>query len=101
MALRLLPALAQVPPAPVKASSELVIEDITDIIESFEKMDEPAMYFKSMYRENPIAIKKPPYPIEKWNQYDAAGDGVSRTTNSVERWHYGLQAYFSGSAPNI
>ena len=39
-----------------------------------------------------------------WNQYDAAGEGVARTTNSVEGWHYGLQAYLSdlsGSTPNI
>ena len=36
-----------------------------------------------------------------WNQYDAAREGVARTTNSVEGRHYGLQAYFSGSTPNI
>ena len=64
-------------------------------------MDELAIYFKSTYIENPIVNKKPPFPIEIWNQYDAAGEGVARTTNSVEGWHYGLQAYFSGSTPNI
>ena len=58
-------------------------------------------YIKSTYIENPIVNKKPPFPIEIWNQYDAAGEGVARTTNSVEGWHYGLQAYFSGSSPNI
>ena len=64
-------------------------------------MNELAIYFKSTYIENPFVNKKPPYPIEMWNQYDAAGEGVVRTTNSVEGWHYGLQAYFSGSTPNI
>ena len=64
-------------------------------------MDELAIYFKSAYIENPIVDKKPPFPIELWNQYDAAGEGVTRTTNSVEGWHYGLQAYFSASTPNI
>ena len=64
-------------------------------------MDELAISFKSTYIENPIVNKKPPFPIEMWNQYDAAGEGVARTTNSVEGWHYGLQAYFSGSTPNI
>ena len=39
--------------------------------------------------------------IEMWNQHDAAGERVAWTTNSVEGWHYGLQAYFSGSTPNI
>ena len=108
LALRMLPALAHVPPAHVKASFELVIEEITDVIEReqfeesvVEKMDELAIYFKSTYIENPIVNKKPPFPIEIWNQYDAAGEGVARTTNTVEGWHYGLQAYFSGSTPNI
>ena len=64
-------------------------------------MDELAIYFKSTYIENPIVNKEPPFPIEMWNQYDAAGEGVARTTNTAEGWHYGLQAYFSGSTPNI
>ena len=66
-----------------------------------EKMDEFAIYFKSTFIENPIVDKKPPFPIEMWNQYDAAGEEAARTTNSVEGWQYGLQAYFSGSTPNI
>ena len=31
----------------------------------------------------------------------AAGEGVARTTNSVKGWYYGLQAYFTGSQPNV
>ena len=91
LALRMLPALAHVPPIRVKASFELVIEEIADVNEReqfeesvVEKMDELAIYFKSTYIENPIVNKKPPFPIEMWNQYDAAGEGVARTTNSVE-----------------
>ena len=108
LALRMLPALAHVPPAHVKASFELVIEEITDVTEReqfeesvVEKMDELAIYFKSTYIENPIVNKKPLFPIEIWNQYDAAGEVVARTTNSAEGWHYGLQAYISGSTPNF
>ena len=104
----MLPAPAHVPPAHVKASFELVIEEITDVIEReqfeesvVEKMDDFAIYFKSTYIENPIVNKKPPFPIEMWNQYDAAAERVARTANSVEGWHYGLQAYFTGSTPNI
>ena len=37
------------------------------------KLDELATLFKSTYLENPIANKKPPFLIEMWNQYDAAG----------------------------
>ena len=95
----MLPALAHVPPAHIKSSLELVIEEITDVMEReqfkdgvVKKMDELGIYFKSTYIENPIVIEKPPFPIEMWNQYDAAGEGLARTTNSVEGWHYGLQA---------
>ena len=107
LALRMLPALAHVPPAHVKACFVLVIEEITDVIEReqfeesvVEKMDELEIYFKSTYTDNPFANKKLPFPIEMWNQYDAGGEGIARTTNSVEGWHYGLQAYFNGSTPN-
>ena len=71
LALRMLPALAHVPPAHVKTSFELVVEEITDVIEReqfeesvVEKMDELAIYFRSTYIENPIVNKKPPFPIE-------------------------------------
>ena len=60
------------PPTHVKASFELVIEEITGVIEReqfeesvVEKMDELAIYFKSTYIENPIVNKKPPFPIKK------------------------------------
>ena len=94
---KMLPALAHVPPAHVKASFELVIEKITDVIEKeqfeesvVEKMDELAIYFISTYIENPIVNKK-----------RCSRRGGARTTNSVEGWHYGLQTSFSGSTPNI
>ena len=68
LALRMLPAMAHVPPAHVKASLELVFEEITDIIEReqledsvVKKMDELAIYFKNTYIENPVVNKKPPF----------------------------------------
>ena len=104
----MLPALAHVPPCHVKASFELVVEEIAEVIdkETFddsisEKVDELALYFKNTYIEGPTVTKKAPFPIELWNQFEAAGEGVARTTNSVEGWHYGLQAYFTGSQPNV
>ena len=84
---------------------ECKAKEVTDVIEKeqfeesvVEKMDELAMCFKSTYIENPIANKKPPFPIEMWSQYDAAGEGVARTTISIEGLHYGLQAYMFGSS---
>ena len=69
----MLPALAHVRPVHVKASFDLVIER-EQFEESFvEKMDQLAIYFRSTYIENPVANEKPPFPIEMWNQYDAAG----------------------------
>ena len=58
MELRMLNALAHVPPAHVKASFELVIEKVTDVIkrEEFEesvveRLDELAISFKSTHIE--------------------------------------------------
>ena len=65
---RTLPALAHVLPVAVKASFELVIEEITDFIERKQ--------------------------LEKCRR--AEGERVTRITNSVESWHYGLQACFKG-----
>ena len=70
----MLPALAHVPPAHVKASFELVFEEITDVIEReqfeesvVEKVDELVICFKSTCLENPIVNKEPPIPIKMWN----------------------------------
>ena len=108
LALRMLPALAHVPPCHVKASFELVVEKIAEVIgkETFddtisEKLDELALYFKNTYIDCPTVTQKAPFPKELWNQFEAAGEGVARKTNSVEGWHYGLQASFTGSQPNV
>ena len=67
LALRMLPALAHVPPCHVKASFELVVEEIAEVIdkETFddsisEKVDELALYFKNTYIEGPTVTKKAP-----------------------------------------
>ena len=35
------------------------------------------------------------------NKREAASEGVARTTNAVEGWHFGFQAFFSGSHPSL
>ena len=64
LALRLLPALAHVPPAPVRTFFALVIEEKTGVTdrEQFEesvveKMDELAINFESTFIENLIVIE--------------------------------------------
>lgn len=39
--------------------------------------------------------------MELWNQHDSAGDGIARTTNAVEGWHYGLQSLFQCAHPTM
>ena len=36
-----------------------------------------------------------------WNQNSAASEGLAKTTNAVEGWHYGIQSLFSGSHPDV
>ena len=105
LALQRLPAFADVPLVDRKVTFELGIDEITDVIgrEQLQesgvcKLDELANCLWSSHIEKPIA-KKLPFPIEMWNQCDAAGEGVDRATNSVGEWRYGLQALLSGSTP--
>jgi hypothetical protein len=41
------------------------------------------------------------FPIHIWNQFDSAGEGIARTTNSVEGWHHSLQALFMCKHPTV
>ena len=41
------------------------------------------------------------FPIRIWNQFASAGEGMARTTNSVEGWHYSLQSLFMCQHPTL
>ena len=105
LALRCLPALAFEDKGKVKGSFSLVIDDITEVCDSqdvdmaeIEKIDELCCYFQKTYIEGP---RRPLFPPNIWNQREAAFEGIARTTNSVEGWHFGLQAYFTGAHSTI
>jgi len=72
-----------------------------------EKMPELVSYFEHTYiRGRRLRGRGPHYgpaifPIPLWNQYAAAGDGIARTTNIVEGWHYGMQSLFMCNHPNL
>ena len=88
-----------------------------DVIDSFEQLAEATAnnervndmvtYFEHTYvrgRRRPglgnnygTAI----YPIPVWNQHESAGDGIARTTNSVEGWHHSLQSLFMCQHPTV
>jgi len=41
------------------------------------------------------------FPIPVWNPFNSAGDGIARTTNTVECWHYSLQSLFMCQHPTV
>ena len=41
------------------------------------------------------------FPIKLWNHHSAAIDGIARTTNAVEGWHFGLQSLFQCHHPTL
>lgn len=41
------------------------------------------------------------FPKEGWNHIETAQEGLARTTNSMEGWHYGLQALIQGHHPTL
>lgn len=100
---RCLPALSHVPAADVLAAFELLIETFPP----HERLTELVAYFELTY----IRGRRRPgrgenyapavFPIQLWNQYDTAGQGIARTTNSVEGWHYGIQSLFMCQHPTL
>ena len=59
------------------------------------------MLIFSKYLRRETFSEDPLFPPSVWNQREAAIDGVARTTNAVEGWHFGIQAFFSGSHPTL
>lgn len=102
-AVRCLPALAMVPPNDVEEAFDMVAEHKPD----HEKTPELLSYFEHTYirgrrragrgRNFGPAI----FPIQTWNHYESAVDGVARTTNSAEGWHFGLQSLFQCHHPTV
>ena len=101
---RCLAALALVPEVDVMEAFDLLAEDIADL---HERMPELLSYFEHTYirgrcRAGRAANFGPSiFPVPSWNQHQAAADGVARTTNAVEGWHYGLQVLFQCHHPTL
>jgi hypothetical protein len=99
--IRCLAALAFVPVDHVMRCFEILEQAMPAI----ERMDELLSYFEHTYvRGRPRrdgGYGPPLFAIATWNKRDAATDGLARTTNAVEGWHYGLQALFQSSHPTM
>ncbi len=96
------------PEPAVRGSVSFVIDDITETCDNLdldsdvtEKIDEVAMYFNNNYEENRLPNRPPKFDIPLWNHHKSTTEGIARTNNSVEGWHYGIQAFFNGSHPNM
>ena len=94
---RCLSALAHVPVDDVAESFRLLSEQMPE----HEKMNELLSYFQHTYirgrrlRGRGNHYGSATFPIPIWNQYESAGDGIARTTNIVESWHYGIHVQSS------
>ena len=104
----MIPALAFEKNDQIEKSFELIVEEITNVVDQqnldsfvIEKIDELCSYFQTNYIKCPLLNRTATFPPQIWNQRDAAIEGIARTTNAVEGWHYGIQALFSGSHPGI
>ena len=103
-AVRCIPALAFVPEADVMDAFDILADHISEI---HERMPELLSYFEHTYirgrrRAGRVATHGPSViAMQRWNQNQAAADGIARTTNSVEGWHYGLQSVFQCHHPNL
>lgn len=85
--MKMLPALAFLPVGAIP-------EAFQDVLEVFpQEAMELADYFEDVYvgrpRRNGICSAQ--FPPKLWSVYESALDGMPRTNNSVEAWHYGLQ----------
>ena len=101
--IRCLAALSHVPPADVMTAFEVLVdemprnEQVGDVVTYFE-----LTYLRGRRRPGRGENYAPAiFPIPTWNQHGAAGDGVARTTNSVEGWHHSLQALFMCQHPTM
>ena len=104
LSLRMIPDLAFLPLEEVEPTFDLVVEELLSFEEDvLEKIDLLASYFQKTFLGHNIgSTNRPPvFQPVIWNQSVSAIDGLARTNNATEGWHFGLQTLFQGSHPNI
>jgi len=100
---RCLAALAHVPAEDVGSS----FEALAAAMPQHPCMDELLAYFENTYvrgRRMPGRgenYRPALFPPQTWNQREAAVEGIARTTNMVEGWHYGLHSLFQCDHPSV
>ena len=98
---RYLAAIAFVPVDDVTEAFDILAEGMPH----HDKMNELLSFFEHTYvrgrrlRGRNAGYGDPLFLPEIWNQREAAVEGIARTTNSVEGWHFGLQSLFQCHHP--
>ena len=101
--IRCLSAISHVPTADVQDTFDTLVEQMPDV----EHMDELVTYFEHTYvrgrrqRGRGENYGPPLFSHDVWNQHDAAGAGIARTTNTCEGWHHGVQSLMQCSHPTM
>lgn len=97
--MRMLSAIAFVPPASVVHVFETLVDNDVFPPEAQEVID----YFEDTWigRPNRRQRRPPQYPIEMWSVYETILEDLPKTNNSVEGWHRGFQEQIGAMHPNI
>ena len=97
---RCLSALSHIPVEDVPAAFDLLAESMPQVAHVDEQV---VTYFEHTYiRGRRLRGRGDNYgpalfPIETWNQLDAAADCLTWTNNICEGWHNGLQAHYNAT----
>lgn len=100
---RCLSALAFVPLDDLEEAFDLLADDKPDC----DHIDELLSFFEHTYirgrrlRGRAQAYGPATFAPELWNHHAGAVDGIARTNNSVEGWHYSLQSLFQCHHPTL
>ena len=104
--MKVIPALAFEKLENIQSSFKRVVEDTQKVCKQLcldssevEKIDELRSYFQNTYMEK--NLREPLFPPFVWNEKEAASEGVVRTANVVEGWHFGIQAFVSVLHPSL
>lgn len=99
-----IPALALVPEGDVAEAFEILCDEIMEL---HEYMPELLSYFEHTYIRGRKRIGKSGeygpsiFSIKCWNQHNAAADGSSSTTTSIQVLNHSLQSLFHRHRPNL